>query len=87
MEWFGLQGEQQPEQPVYFEEPIGPKVVRTGGRPRMTSSFPLAYLAWLRQPIEWFDEWRRRMRIAAPLPVAPAFDFEKDFFDLVELMG
>lgn len=82
MEWFGLQGEQQPEQPVYFVEPTEPKAIRPSGR--MTASLPPAYLAWLHQPIEWFEEWRRRMRSAPPLPTV-AFDHDADFLELAML--
>ena len=82
MEWFGLQGEQQPEQPVYFVEPTEPKAIRPVGR--MTASLPPAYLAWLHRPIEWFEEWRRRMRSAPPLPTV-AFDHDADFLELAML--
>lgn len=85
MEWFGLPGEQQPEQPIYFVEPTEPKAIRPGGRTH-TSSLPLAYLAWLHTPIEWFEEWRRHMRSAPLLPIV-AFDHEADMQDIVELFA
>lgn len=86
--WFGIgDGQPQPPQPQPEEPYFAPSVTipSSGKRPRMFIhyGFEEAVLRWMRQPIEWWEEWKQSIRGRATKEAA--FDHEADTQDILEL--